>query len=272
MPRGKALQPGATRHYDDPAYYTQAYRDRGADVAYYVALARRSKGPVLEYGVGNGRIALPIARAGVPLVGIDTSTPMLVDLKAQLHKEPPEVRSRVRLRKGDMRRVQLKQRFALVIAPFNTLLHLYQRQDVEQFLQRVREHLAPGGSFVFDYSMPRVADLAVDPERKYSVPRFKHPSRGVVRYAERFAYDPLGQVLWCNMEFTPTDGTDAWRVPLTHRQFFPQELAALLHYNGFEQQIWTADFKDEAPSYGSDSLVVNCRPTVKRGRNKQRFA
>jgi SAM-dependent methyltransferase len=266
------LQPGATRHYDDPAYYTQAYRDRSADVAYYVALARRAKGPVLEYGVGNGRVALPLARAGVTLVGVDASAPMLSDLKTQLGKEAPEVRARVRLREGDMRRVQLKQRFALVIAPFNTLLHLYTRRDVERFLQRVREHLAPGGRFVFDYSMPRVADLAVDPERKYGVPRFKHPSRGLVRYAERFAYDPLGQVLWCNMEFVPADGSDGWRVPLTHRQFFPQELAALLHYNGFEQQSWTADFKDEPPDYGTDSLVVNCRPSPVRTRNKQRVA
>ena len=45
-----------------------------ADVIYYVNLALASGGPVLEYGVGNGRIAMPLARAGIDVVGVDQST------------------------------------------------------------------------------------------------------------------------------------------------------------------------------------------------------
>ena len=71
---------GARAHYDDPAYYDLAYRARKRDVAYYVLLAKRHGGPVLEYGVGNGRVALSLARAGFDVVGVDLSERMLASL------------------------------------------------------------------------------------------------------------------------------------------------------------------------------------------------
>jgi hypothetical protein len=56
------LRVGSSAHYDDPAYYAKAYGDREDDIAYYVALATRHGGPVLEYGCGSGRILLPCTR------------------------------------------------------------------------------------------------------------------------------------------------------------------------------------------------------------------
>ena len=159
---------------------------------------------------------------------------------------------------GDMRSVQLRRRFPLIIAPFNAILHLYRRIELEQFLSRVKRHLAPGGRFVFDYSTPQAADLCRAPGRRYGAPRLRHPKTGeIVRYAERFEYDPLRQLLLVRIEFTPERGAP-WTVPLTHRQFFPRELAALLHYNGFTDCVWTADFSDLPPDDGADSLVVSC--------------
>jgi 2-polyprenyl-3-methyl-5-hydroxy-6-metoxy-1,4-benzoquinol methylase len=72
-PRDRELEAGSRAHYEDAAYYTATYRRRIDDVAYYVTLAQNGGGPVLEYGVGNGRIALPIARHGVEITGVDHS-------------------------------------------------------------------------------------------------------------------------------------------------------------------------------------------------------
>ena len=91
---GAAGDDGAKGHYEDPAYYAKTYKDRRHDIDYYVRLARQSKGPVLEYGVGNGRIGLHVARAGVELFGVDLSRPMLDDFEARLKLEPKQVRSR----------------------------------------------------------------------------------------------------------------------------------------------------------------------------------
>lgn len=255
---------GARAHYDDPAYYDLAYRDRKRGVAFYVSVAKRYGGPVLEYGVGNGRVALALARAGFDVVGVDLSERMLESLGKKLRGALAERVERVH---GDMRSVRLRRRFPLVIAPFNTVLHLYERPDVEAFFARVREHLAPGGRFVFDFSLPSPADLALDPNRSFGAPSFRHPSTGkTTRYRERFEYHPLRQLLVIWMDMTPAGGGEAASVPLSHRQFFPREMEALLHYNGFSDIRFSADFSDRAPDAGTDSLVASA--TVARARSR----
>jgi SAM-dependent methyltransferase len=264
LPRDRELEAGTAAHYEDPAYYTKTYRSRVEDVRYYVELAEEHGGPVLEYGCGNGRIALPIARAGVAVVGVDRSAPMLADLRARLRLEPEEVRGLVDLRRGDMRSARLGRRFSLVICPFNAFLHLYERRDVERFLARVREHLAPRGELVFDVSMPEPTELSRDPGRAHFAPRFRYPVPGgdgpMIRYSERFDYDRLRQVLFVAMEFAPTDGSDAWMTPLAHRQFYPQELEALLHYNGFSITERHGDFFRAPLTTTSATMILHCRP------------
>lgn len=269
---GQVGDAGASAHYEDPAYYDRAYADRRDDVAYYVGLARSAGGPVLEYGVGNGRIAVEIARAGVAVTGVDLSAAMLAALEDKLGREPAVVRSRVRLRRGDMRTARLRRRFPLVIAPFNTVQHLYTRQDVEAFLARVRAHLAPRGRFAFDFLLPSPSDLGADPSRRYRAPRFRHPTRGLTRYAERFEYDPIRQLLLIHMEFSPEDGSPGWTTPLTHRQFFPEEMESLLHYGGMTDIRMTGDFTDAAPTAETESLVISCRARPSRRPMTRRVA
>src|SRR4051794_3861168 len=127
----RELDAGSRAHYDDPGYYTSTYRRRIDDVQFYVTLAEKSGGPGVGYGVGNGRIALPVARHGVSVTGIDQSRPMLDDFRGRLAAELPDVQKRVTLRAGDMRSTRLRQRFPLVVCPFNAALHLYTRSDVE---------------------------------------------------------------------------------------------------------------------------------------------
>jgi SAM-dependent methyltransferase len=263
----KELEAGSRAHYDDAAYYSKAYGKRRDDIAFYVGLAGQlGARAVLEYGVGNGRIALPLARAGFAVTGIDLSRAMLDDLEVQLAGEPREVQRRVRLRQGDMREVRLRSRYDLVTCPFNAFLHLYGRSDVESFLERVKAHLAPGGTFAFDVSFPNAAELTRDPDRAYVCSPFRYPKTGDrVRYTERFDYDSLRQILFVMMEFTPEQrADDAWVTPLAHRQFYPQELEALLHYNGFVIERASGDFSGAKLTRTSESIVLSCRVRPRR--------
>ena len=81
----------------------------------------------------------------------------------------------------------------------------------------------------------------------------------MVRYSERFDYDKLRQLLFVAMEFSPQDGGDPWMTPLAHRQFYPQELEALLHYNGFEITARFGDFDETLPTQESAQLIFVCR-------------
>jgi SAM-dependent methyltransferase len=251
---------GARAHYEDPRYYSFAYRSRRRDVAFYVAQAKKYGGPVLEYGVGNGRIALALARAGIEVVGVDVSKPMLGSLTERLKRETAAVRDRVKLVLGDMRDVALRRKFPLVIAPFNTVLHLYEPEDAHRFFARVRRHLAPAGTFVFDFSVPSFDDLSRDPSERFKTPKFRHPTlKKTVRYAERFEYHALRQLLVIWMEFTPVDGSEGWVIPLSHRQFFPQEMRALLAHAGFSDVATTENFSDDLATDDADSLCVVAR-------------
>ncbi len=258
------LDAGTAAHYEDPAYYTKTYKSRVEDVRYYVEVAEEADGPILEYGCGNGRITIPIARTEHVITGVDLSAPMLADLRSRLAEEPDEVADRVTLKRGDMRKLRLGKRFARVLCPFNAFLHLYEREDVEAFLARAREHLRPGGELVFDISNPDPAELAREPEKAFFAPRFRYPDPGgkgpMIKYSERFDYDKLRQVLFVAMEFAPTDGSDAWMTPLAHRQFYPRELEALLHYNGFTITEQYGDFFRGALDRDSATLLIHAKP------------
>ncbi|GAC1352503.1 MAG: class I SAM-dependent methyltransferase [Polyangiales bacterium] len=257
------LRAGSAAHYDDPAYYAYAYADRVDDVACYVDLARNYGGPVLEYGCGAGRITIPIARAGIAVTAVDLSRAMIGDLRSRLSKEPIPVRAHVNIRRGDMRSLRVTKRYPLVIAAFNTLLHLYTRNDVERFLARVRAHLRPGGRFIFDTSVPSPVDLARDPAKAFSIPPFRHPTLCVrSKYREYFDYDPIRQVLFVAREFEPK-GAPKFMTPLAHRQFFPAELEALLHYNGFQVVDRKGGFGGEPIDRHTDTILWICRASAR---------
>jgi SAM-dependent methyltransferase len=250
---------GALAHYADAAYYTQCYRSRKHDVEYYVRLGQECTGAVLEFGCGNGRVTLAMAQAGANVCGVDLSRPMLDDFERRLQKAPRPVRDRIRLVQGDMRDIDVGHRFALVVAPFNVMLHLYAASDIERFFRNVISHLQPGGQFVCDVSLPLVADLARDPDRRFRAPSFVHPqTKQKIDYSERFEYDPIRQLLLIWMEFIPKDGSPPWTIPLTHRQIFPCELEAHLRHAGFSSFRITSDFTDEPASSHTDSMVVTC--------------
>ncbi len=137
--------------------YAECYDDWSAhmteDVPFYVALASEASGPIVELAVGNGRVAIPVARAtGRPVIGIDTSTAML----AQARDRSAAAGVDLDLRLGDMRDFSLTEPAALIYCPFRALLHLPTWADRRRTFECVAASLRPGGrfawnAFVFDH-------------------------------------------------------------------------------------------------------------------------
>ncbi len=216
---------------------------------------------MLELGVGTGRVALDIAKAGIEVVGIEPMRPMLEQAEQRLARLPRAVRERVQLRSGNLEKTRLRRRFPLVIAPFNVWMHLYTREQVERGFATVRHHLRRGGRFAFDVLLPDPASLARNPAKRYRGGAVRHPKDGVrYRYGEYFSYDPSSQIETTMMDFEhPDSPRKSFCTPLTQRQFFPAELEALLHYNGFTVESHTGDFDGSAITSSTESQVIVAR-------------
>jgi len=129
------------------------------DVPFYVEEAKAAgEGPVVELGVGTGRIAVPIAAAGIRVIGVDDSEGMLEVCREQA--ELAGVGDLVDLRVGDLRSPPVDERVDLVLCPFRAFLHLPDDGERLRALRAARELLVPGGRLVFDVFMPSPADIS----------------------------------------------------------------------------------------------------------------
>jgi ubiquinone/menaquinone biosynthesis C-methylase UbiE len=128
------------------------------DIGFYVDHALASGGPVVELAVGTGRIAVPIAQAGVPVIGVDSS-PGMLDV-ARRAAESAGVGQLLDFRLGDLRTPPVDDRVPLVICPFRTLLHMTSEADKLLALRAARSLLEDDGRFVFDVFAPSAEDIA----------------------------------------------------------------------------------------------------------------
>jgi SAM-dependent methyltransferase len=127
------------------------------DVSFYVDEARRAGGPVVELGVGTGRIAVPTAAAGIAVIGVDSSPGMLVVCREQA--ELAGVAGLLDLRLGEIGAPPVEERVRLVTCPFRSYLHLLDDEARLEALGAARELLVPGGRFVFDVFAPSEQDI-----------------------------------------------------------------------------------------------------------------
>jgi SAM-dependent methyltransferase len=127
------------------------------DIPFYVAEARKAGGPIVELGVGTGRIAVPTAVAGVPVIGVDSSVRMLEVCRRAA--EAAGVVELLDLRLGDLAAPPIDERVRLVTCPFRSYLHLRDDESRVAALRAARELLVPEGRLVFDVFAPHRDDI-----------------------------------------------------------------------------------------------------------------
>ena len=118
-------------------------------IDWFRGLAQMTGGPILELGVGTGRVAVPMAKDGYEVVGLDRSRAML----ARAAEKAKKARAKLALAEGDMRTFSLERTFALITIPFNTFLVL-SPDDRWACLARCREHLSAAGRLAIDVFQP----------------------------------------------------------------------------------------------------------------------
>jgi len=129
-----------------------------ADLPLYLDLAAVEGGRVLEVACGSGRVLVPLARAGHPVVGVDASPHMLALARDKLAAAGPAVAARARLVQGDMRSFALDGEegapFALAIVAVKSFAYLVDRDAQRRTLTTIGDHLRPGGLLALDFLHP----------------------------------------------------------------------------------------------------------------------
>jgi SAM-dependent methyltransferase len=198
------------------------------ELEFYLRLAGQTGRRVLELACGTGRLTLPLAANGLDLTGLDLSAAMLERARAKAGRAGVAVD----LVPGDMRAFELGRRFDLIFISVNSICHLLSRPDVEACLRCVRAHLEPAGRFVIDVFNPSLTSLTREPGRWHEVGVYADEQGRPVRLTEQNRYDRATQINHIVWRFEGEAGPTVER-RLAMKQFFPQELDALLAYNGF---------------------------------------
>ncbi len=213
------------------------------DVPFYVDEARKDGGPVVELGVGTGRIAVPIAAEGIPVIGVDSSPGMLEVCREQV--ELAGLAALVDLRLGDLCDPPVGERVGLVICPFRAYLHLPTDDERLHALRAARSLLEPGGRLVFDVFAPGARDIAE------THGRWLEREPGIF---ERADWDELRRTLTLSVRGTAGEATMklAW--------ISPPEWAELLERAGLEVEACYGWFDRSPYRDGEDTIWVARSP------------
>jgi len=213
------------------------------DVQFYVDLAVRAGGPVVELGVGTGRIAVPTAAAGVRVIGVDSS-PGMLEVCAEA-AAAAGVAGSVDLRLGDLADPPVRERVPLVTCPFRAYLHLRDDDARLRALRAAGDLLLPAGRFAFDVFAPGDDDIAE------THGRWLEREPGIFERAE---WDTRARTLTLSVRGESGEST------LQLGWLSPQEWRTLIEAAGFDVEAHYGWFDRRPYTGGEDSVWIARRP------------
>lgn len=234
----------AARRYDTPGTGMFAPAVLGPTVDRLAALA--GSGAVLEFAIGTGRVAVPLAERGVPVTGIELSEPMLARLRSKASE------AAIPVVVGDMATARAPGEFTLVYLVYNTISNLLTQAEQVECFRNAARHLVPGGRFVIELGVPKLRAL---PPGQPATIFTAEPG-----YIGLDTYDVVGQQT-VSHHFRFGEGRDAKVYRSPHRYVWPSELDLMAQIAGFSLESREADwsgapFTAESPSHVSVYRLV----------------
>lgn len=234
-----------------PLFYWASLYDadpRGlpGEEAFYTAQARQAAGRVLEIGSATGRLTIPLARTGVPVVALERSHESLESLRHRLASEDAALQRRTSVVAGDIDAAAALDGhpFAAAFIPFRGINRLAHGSSPRELFEKVRALLAPGGVLVFNTFFPEQGGAL---QHGKPVPRLQYngvdPATGLqFLIYDTVEEDPVGQrlsVMRRVVEISDEGSVVSDRfVNVKLRYFYPDELRYLLELAGFRPAIY----------------------------------
>ena len=215
----------AAQRYDTPGTGMFAPDVLGPTVARLAELA--GEGRVLEFAIGTGRVAIPLAERGIRLTGVELSRPMIAQLRTKVDG------ARIEVVVGDMATARAPGEYSLVYLVFNTISNLLTQAEQVACFRNAARHLIPGGRFVIELWVPELRKLP--PGQQATVWLAESG------YIALDTYDVLHQHV-VSHHFRFGEGKQAQLFRSPHRYIWPAELDLMAQLSGFELETRHGDW------------------------------
>ncbi len=230
------------------------------DLSLYLNFAHRTGDPILEVGCGTGRVLIPLAQAGYHVTGIDISKAMLT--RAQAKARQHGIQHRVSLIQTDARYLALAQQFTLIIYAANSFMHHITLEEQRRVLQRLREHLRPGGLLIIDLFNPDINQLSRANGELTLVKMWQdEEGRRVLKFQSVVA-SPTHQTLDVTYVYDRVfaDGhVERTVAPFRLRYLWPNEIRLLIESTGLRLKALYGSYELEPVDDGAPRLIVVAR-------------
>jgi SAM-dependent methyltransferase len=242
-------------NYIDPVLYdleSDLFEPEGTIL---LDLSQQANGPILELGCGTGRITIPLAQRGIDITGIDFVPQMLGYARRKAGSLP------INWVCADVRYFNFNNSYALIFSVGAVIQHLISRRDQEAMLARVHSHLATDGIFVIDAAFSNPASMVDIPAEKHWYSYSDDQGRDI-RVLGTDKYDHIQQIWFQSFSRRrmELDGSESvHHVDLALRYFMPQEMEALLHYNGFQVIARYGDWIGNALTQEGAGQIYVCK-------------
>ena len=233
------------------------------DIAFWQRMAAGVNGPILELGCGTGRVALPVAREGSIVFGVDRSASML--RRARMKVRRARLASRVKLIRGDIRHLPFPDKFfELVMAPYGILQSLLDEKLLSATLNDVRRVIARDGIF----GLELVADLPAWDEysNRTSLRGNRGPNGKPIALVESVKQDRRNHITRFEQEFVEGRGKSATRrkFSLAFRTLSVPQMVQRLEKAGFEVAALLGDYQGGPWDLRADVWIILAHPKTQR--------
>lgn len=229
------------------------------DSEYYLKQVFKTQGPVLELGVGTGRIFVEALKQGADIYGIDVNGSMIEVLKKKIDEK-----YHYRVKVEDAVYLNLDKRFDLIIAPFRVFSHFLEVKDQFRVLNAVFDHLRPNGQFIFDVFVPNL-NLITGGIKELTDFDGEYEKGKKLKRITSMEADALNQISHVKMKIVwEENGKEIekeWAFPM--RYFFKHELEHLIARSRLTLVNIFGDFQEHPPDANSQEFVVVCQKCKK---------
>lgn len=225
------------------------------DYDYFMNKILNCKGQILEIGVGTGRFFAEARKRGADIYGVDISDEMVKILIRKLDKKDHH-----RIRVQDMVKLDLEKKFELIVAPFRVFSHMITTSEQIDMLNKVNDHLLPGGNFIFDLFIPdpqiikqginNVVDFEGEYEKGRKLKRIISAKANLINQVSKVEM----KIIW---DENGIEKSEKWSFPM--RYFFYYELKHLIARSDLELVNIYGDYYENKLSEKSRDFIVVCK-------------